>query len=278
MERLITIVVKRIYFPVCVVLFMLFASVGNAQLPQDSFRILSLHEKEILTSAVFKYTTKILELNQDLLNLRNDKEWVKVKIHNIQDQNRLIPRELRGADVTLGRKIQLVDKEIIRLHTLSRHHLDGLLLLDRKVKARNDNQTPSWWYIEKWLAELMYPGAQKKQPDKTAAASVVNKTVKGEMVSPKDNSPIAKTLQEKIDAVGLENWVSLIPDEDPLRLEVQLPILFGSGKTNVAKDYKKFFRKLSWLLKPYPIQVEITGFTDKNVIKVVNIHPMLMLS
>ncbi len=137
MKRLKNFAAMGNYFLVLAVLFMSAASVSTAELPQDSFRILSLHEKEILTAAVFKYTSKILELNQDILNLRNDKEWVKVKIQNIQDQNRMIPRELRIADATLGRKIQLMEKEIGRLNTLSRQHLDSLRILDKKVNIFN---------------------------------------------------------------------------------------------------------------------------------------------
>ena len=266
MKQLKNSIIKSGYGLFCAVFFMVFASVGFSELPQDSFRILSLHEKGLLTSAVFTYTSKILELNQDILNIRNDREWVKVKIQNIQDQNRTIPRELRQADTTLGRKVQLMDKEILRLYALSRQHLDALLLLDRQVKVKHQNETPSWWYLEKWLVELMYPDAIKKQHGETAA-KVKNNIRQYKVASPPEHKAIIKALQEKIDAVGLENWVALMSNESPLRLEVQLPILFGSGKTDVAKDYKIFFRKLSWLLKPYLVKVEVAGYTDSNSVR-----------
>ena len=51
--------------------------------------------------------------------------------------------------------------------------------------------------------------------------------------------------------------------EGALTLETRLPILFGSGKSSIAKEYRRFFKKLAGVLKPYSVRVEVEGFADR---------------
>lgn len=247
-----TMLVFMLFFPV---------SVFAEPLP-DSFRILALHEKDIIVPAVYQYNSKILELEQDKLNLKKDKEWVNVKMLHIQDQNRLIPSELKEAIEVFNYKMELISKEVVRLTNLNRKHIENLRKLDGKVKSKHSNVAPVWWHLDSWILKLLYPGSETASKN----ADTPYRDSRRQISKTGGDVKLIKTIKEKIKAVELGNWVELFPNENRLRLEVQLPILFGSGKATIAKDYKKFFRKLSWLLKPYPVEIEVAGFTDGNAI------------
>ncbi len=245
-----------------IIFFLSFQDTGLAEIPKDSFRILAIHEKDILVPAIFQYHSKTLELSQDLLNLRKDKEWVNVKIMHIEDQNRNIPHELKEAGRVLKYKIQLINKKMIRLNSLNRKHLADLLKLDSRVKGKYGSNLPAWWSLDDWVLKLLYPGLKPVEKKNKTASVVIGTKVD----AIKSDLQLVKDIQGKIKAVELGNWVELISGESRLRLEVQLPILFGSGKTTIAKEYKKFFKKLAWLLKPYQVQIEVAGFTDGSAI------------
>lgn len=252
--------INRFHMTLLLIFSLLFQISAYAEIPVDSFRVLALHEKDIIVPAVYQYHSKILELEQDRLNLKKDKEWVAIRMEHIQDQNRLIPSELKEASETFSYKMQLIGKEITRLTGLNQRHIETLRKLDKEVKKKYNNNLPSWWQLDDWIIKLLYPATHPLSV-KTDAISV-----KSERVVPvnKKSDNLAGDIQQKIKEIELGNWVELFPNEKRMRLEVQLPILFGSGKSNVATDYKKFFQKLSWLLKPYPVEIEVAGFTDSN--------------
>lgn len=244
------------------VFLFIYQGLACAEIPRDSFRILALHEKDILVAAIFNYNSKILELEQDRLTLREDKEWLNLKILHIQDQKRTMPVELERASGVLTYKSQLIDKELLRLLNLNRKHLGELLKLDARVKKKNGDKEPSWWHLEDWVLDLLYP--ERKDLGKKKKVAFFETGRKNEIF--KGRAQLVQEIQVKIKAVKLENWVVLISDKSGLRLEVQLPILFGVGKSSVAKDYKKFLRKFAWLLKPYAVKIEVAGFTDNSPI------------
>ncbi len=253
---------NRISFLVVLTLILSFQTLVFADIPQDSFRILALHEKDIIVPAVYQYNSKILELQQDRLNLQKDKEWVNVKMLHIQDQKRLVPSELKEASEIFSYKMELISKEIIRLTNLNRKHIESLRKLDNKVKSRHNNRAPTWWRLDDWVMKLLYSDSQTASINSGTVSVATEKKISNN----RGDAKLIKDIKEKIKAVELGNWVELFSDESRLRLEVQLPILFGSGKSTIAKDYKNFFRKLSWLLKPYPVNIEVAGFTDGNAI------------
>lgn len=255
---------NRISFLVVLTFILSFQTLVFSEIPQDSFRILALHEKDIIVPAVYQYNSKILELQQDRLNLQKDKEWVNVKMLHIQDQNRHIPSELKEASELFSYKMQHISKEIIRLTNLNRRHIESLRKLDNKVKNNYNSQAPAWWRLDGWVLKLLYPELQTASIHAETTTEVAEEKISG--TSTGGDVKLIKDIKEKIKAVELGNWVELFSGESRLRLEVQLPILFGSGKSTIAKDYKNFFRKLSWLLKPYPVKIEVAGFTDGNAI------------
>lgn len=238
-----------------------------AEIPRDSFKVLSLQEKEILVSSIYQYQNRLYELNQEILKLRSDKEWIGVKIMRIQDQGRRVPMELKKSRDLLEYKIRIMGIEAGRMKKMSDQHLDNLRKLDDKVKTANQHKRPEWWYFDPWILALMYPGASQasKKTDSPALSSYIQADKKTYQAYGKMSS-LLHDLEDKIKVVQLENWVALFAEEGGLRLEVQLPILFGLGKSSVAKDYKQFFRKLSWLLKSYAVKVEVAGYTDSSTI------------
>lgn len=228
-----------------------------AGVPQDSHKILSLKEKDILVSAVHNYYGRIHDYHEDVLRLRSDREWLEVKIKRIEDEKRTVPATLTSATRQIDLKLSQHHLEIERMTSMTEKHLSDLRVLDAKVTAKNGNRVPGWWSFDEWVYHLMYP--DKIMAPKTTAPSMEKKDSHAYLAL---DSELRNDLEQKIEDIELDNWVALIEDESGLALEVQLPILFGLGKSNVAKDYIPFFKKLAWLVKPYPIHVEVSGYSD----------------
>ncbi|MDA3787997.1 MAG: OmpA family protein [Desulfobacula sp.] len=81
------------------------------------------------------------------------------------------------------------------------------------------------------------------------------------------NSGFEKNLRKKIIAIGLEDWVELVPNETPLCLENRLPILFPSGSVAIAKGYESFLKNLAALVKGYEVRIIIDGYADTDPIR-----------
>lgn len=237
---------------------LLFSGGSTAGVPQDSHKILSLKEKDILVSSVYNYKERIHEYNEDVLRLKSDREWLEVKIKRIEDEKRQVPLALTSAVDRIDMELIRYDSEILRLTAMTEKHLSDLRMLDAKVTVANGNSAPEWWAFDEWIYQLMYPG--KEIPSRPSMAPGMDgKETQAFMVS---NSALKRDLEQKIKDIELDNWVAIVQDSKGLSLEVQLPILFGLGKSDVAKDYIPFFKKLSWLVKSYPINVEVEGYSD----------------
>lgn len=244
----------------CLAVLLFCGSVSNAGVPMDSAKILALKEKDMLVSSVYSYKEKIHVFQEDVLRLKSDSEWLDVRMLRIEDQKRPVPLELKRAKRQIESKLVHHDSEIARLTSLADKHLESLRQLDARVKSSHGNRAPEWWTFDDWIYQLMYPG--KKNVAKKRAAYVARNPSHGVHYNYSHGAGLRQDLEKKIKEIELDNWVALVGDDPELSLEVQLPILFGEGKSNVARDYIPFFKKLSWLLNPYPIHVEVAGYSD----------------
>ncbi|MFA6012008.1 MAG: OmpA family protein [Desulfobacteraceae bacterium] len=263
---------KRIKNGLFLMLFIVqFVCVLNAwaNIPADSSKELLLNEQKNLTASVIEYKTLIHEYRLDLSNLKAEREWITVKINRIEDQKRDVPDVLREAIEHIDEKVIHHKKEMKRLEALCKLHIKEMKSLDAQVKKKYGKPSPVWWSWNAGVAPWM-KSDKSKQVDKAenhdtvyeVAHDVTRKESSGH--APSRDSSLLETFDEKIKEADIDNWVAIASGERGLKLEVQLPILFGLGKTDVAADYKLFFNKLASLIKPYHVVIEVSGYPDNN--------------
>jgi flagellar motor protein MotB len=233
-----------------------------ADIPSGASKNLALREKDMLVSSVLQYKQHIYELRQDLLSIKSDKEWLDVRIMTFEASDRPIPSEMINSRTLLEHKQQSKISEINRLNDLCAKHYDEMRRLDAKVKSEHNHKAPDWWSWDEQIYKLMY------QETKVAAISEEKPhTVIEKKEPPMVVSPFQKELEKKINDIGLQNWVGLTNSENGLKLKVELPLLFGAGKSTLAKDYRPFIKKLSQLIKPYPVTIDVIGYTGGEKVK-----------
>lgn len=263
---------QRIKYGLLLMIFLMpffFGMKTWANIPSDSSKDLLLQEQKNLTASVIEYKTLIHEYRLDLLNLKAEREWIGVKINRIKDQKRDVPDILKEAIKRIDEKMTHHKKEIRRLDDLCKLHIKEMKNLDVQVKKRYGKPYPVWWSWNERVAPWMNGGKPKlshRTDRHDAVYEVAHDVTRKELsvhATPHDSS-LQETFEEKIMIAGIQSWVTLASGERGLKLEVQLPILFGLGKTEVADDYKHFFNKLSSLIKPYHVVIEVSGFPDSN--------------
>lgn len=239
-----------------------------ANIPADSSKKLLLNEQKNLTEAVIEYKSLIHDYTMDLMNLKADREWIDVKIKRMEDQKRDVPDSLRQAMDNIDEKMVHHKKEMKRLAVLCELHFKEMKTLDARVKKIYGKPTPVWWRWNVGAAPWKIRNKSKQEhPEHIETPHVAaNDVSRKETVdhAPAHDSDLLEAFEEKIKAADIDNWVSLASGERGLKLEVQLPILFGLGKTDVADDYILFFNKLASLIKPYHVVIEVSGYPDNN--------------
>lgn len=240
-----------------------------ANISSDSAKDLFLQEQKNLTEAVIEYKTLIHEYRLDLLNLKAEREWIGVKISRIKDQKRDVPDILNEAITRIDERMIHHKKEIRRLDNLSKRHIKEMKNLDARVKKKYGKPSPVWWTWNDGVTPWMK--SDKSKPELTVGYHGPVYEVSHEVAlkessghAPSRDSSLLETFDEKIKAADIDNWVAIASGERGLKLEIQLPILFGPGKAELAEDYKLFFNKLALLLKPYHVVIEVSGFPDNN--------------
>lgn len=241
-------------FIVLLCLFITFQSAFLvAEEDKTSYKGMMLHKKSISDREIRNYSLKIKDLDLDIWNLKSEKEWVEQKILGIKDQGRVVPEDLTLAKKMFEEKIKLNNKKIKRYKTLLSSHIRDLKALERQVVAKFSGKHPKWWQN--------VPKKSGKVSSKVENVSVESITV--ENIDSVTISNLQKRLVSEINQTGLnKDWVELSTINSGLVLKMALPILFGSGKTDVKPYYKKLFRKLSTVLKKHRVFVTVEGFTD----------------
>jgi flagellar motor protein MotB len=234
---------------------------AGVEFPEDASRMLAVQEKDMLVQSVTEYAARIHEYREDRLTLSDNREWLVVRMMRFDDRKQPVPPSLETAKGRIDAKLIQIDGDMVRIEALTENHLDRLRRLDERVCSQNSNKAPGWWQFDPWIYSLMYPGRTQLPVDPagdTQAASLDHRLSE----SGGAFSALRQDLEMKIKSVELEDWVALVSDGSELALEVRLPILFGAGKSDVANDYKPFFKKLAWLLKAYPVRVDVAGYSD----------------
>ncbi len=128
---------------------------------------------------------------------------------------------------------------------------------------------------KKRLKGLEHLKAEYRKMIKPKPASPLKKTKTPKVLKPKTSSKkAAKTasfetkqqLLKKIKKSGLLEWVDVVQDQDLLKIENSLPILFASGSAAIAKEYQAFFKSLADLVRSYDVRIIVEGYADKDPI------------
>jgi flagellar motor protein MotB len=253
-----------------------------AGIPSDSVKSLLVGQQKRLTEIVKEYSSQIEDYRMDILNLEEEKEWLEVKIERITDQGRQVPVELTKAVSAIKGKLVFCEREIERLSRLNEGHIREMQNLDARVKKKFGNPPPEWWVWDEQAYALVNPYRpkfiRKLKQDEMVHVAETEESHRESVAEIPDRSPdyssnhseekstlVAETLEEKIKSSDLDGWVDLSSGEHGMKLEVQLPILFGEGKTDLADDYRTFLEKFSTLIKPYDVVVEVAGYPDGKV-------------
>ncbi|GAB6095747.1 hypothetical protein JCM14469_20000 [Desulfatiferula olefinivorans] len=236
-------------------------SAAGVEFPEDASRSLVVREKDMLVQAVTEYAQRLHEYREDRLTLSDNREWLVIRMMRFDDRRQPVPPAIETARARIDDALSRIAGDMVRIEALTENHLERLRRLDKRVLSENGDRRPEWWRFDPWLYSLMYPG-QTQPPAAQADEAQTATEDRLESESTAAFSSLRQDLEEKIKSVELDDWVALVPDGNALALDVRLPILFGAGKSDVANDYKPFFKKLSWLLKSYPVRVDVAGYSD----------------
>ncbi|MCP3926850.1 MAG: OmpA family protein [Desulfobacterales bacterium] len=235
------------------------SSFSFAEVDTNTFKGMILQKKSISEGEISDYSSKIKDLDLDNWTLKSEQEWVDQKILSIEDQGRPVPEDLLISKSLFDKKISLNNKKIKRYKTLLISHIRELKMLDRKVVEHFSGKRPKWWKI-----------VPKKRKG-SASSNVENVSVESITVENIDSvsvTDLQKNIVEEIHSKGLnKDWVELTTVNSGLVMKMSLPILFGSGKTDVKPYYKKVFTKLASVIKKHRVFVTVEGFTDPKKIR-----------
>ncbi|MBF0101687.1 MAG: OmpA family protein [Desulfobacterales bacterium] len=217
--------------------------------------IIAMEEKNMIESAMSEYQRRIDSIEQQLVNLKSEREWLTIKIFRIQTQSRTVPTELRTSQTKILKKMAAIEKEREQLNTLIQEHQKRLQQINEKI----DSYFPDSSFLHNPLDKRIVVEEDLKDKD-------TKKTTHGMSKDTNATDALKQPLMTSIQEKDLTDWVELLGSGSEFRLEVRLPVLFGSGKTSLTKDYKMFFAKLATVLLPYKNQVRVVvaGFSDSS--------------
>jgi len=202
---------------------------------QEAFPVI---ERDTTQDTIHTYETKLGFLNNDILDLKMEREWLCLKIARIQNQNRIVPQVLIDSRINLTKKIVSAIKNKNKLHQLINKHKNSIKQLNQHINTVDD--------LESFHSKAEGGVTPQKFP-------TVN---------------LEKELEQQIAATNLQNAVKIIHDDDSgLILKTTFPILFDSCQYTLKGEYKNFCDKLASLLKPYDLFINVKGFTDDIKIK-----------
>lgn len=92
-------------------------------------------ERDVVNDQVKEYETQLEFIENDILNLKLEQEWLYLKISNIHDQNRLPPQELKESRKALTQKIAAAQAIKNRLLEFIQGHNADMEQLKRRLKV-----------------------------------------------------------------------------------------------------------------------------------------------
>ncbi len=196
-------------------------------------------EKDSVSNKIMEYRRSINLINSQISSLKENRAWLRLKIENIKDFNRHVPEVMEESIVIKTGKIKALEKIKKRISTnlndlmKSSHHADIVALSSGTRKKNNLS------------AGNIKPHVSIKRPGHTVG-----------------KNDFIKELQRKIKKSGLGDWIEISSDDKCCRLVTSLPILFSSGSSKIAKNYKRFFKRLASLIRGYDVRVVVDGYAD----------------
>ncbi|WP_300461142.1 OmpA family protein [Desulfobacula sp.] len=210
-----------------------------------------------LRQKVETHKKDLQDIAHQIKALEIDLDWLVLKINQIQDSGRTGSSALKQAVTKKEKKIEILQKTKNRLEYLVQYYSE-------KGSSDKDQR------IEDTVLErkIQHKGATVKTIVPKIPAPMKRSTdADGEKKSDTDNQVTKSELQAAIKGSGLGDWLEVVETGPCLRMETTLPILFSSGSATVAKEYKLFLNNLAVFLKPYDVNVIVSGYADTVPIK-----------
>jgi len=180
-------------------------------------------------------------VEQDIVRLDQDLQWLENKISTIPLMGRPVPR-------TLHQSAAYKQKQLAVLEKIRSQYRDILADL---------------------TADL--PDPREKDPDilsRDAAPSSDAPDQETRTAAKTREPPAARDLMDRMQAYNMADWFEMLPSRQyPQAIVSTLPILFSSGSAMVAKQYQGFFKKIAAFVKDRPMYIVVDGFADLDPIK-----------
>lgn len=260
----------KLSVPLILALFCLFipSLVWSAGFHEEKLFDSEFYSPEELVTKIEAHNREIQVLDNTILSLEKDIDWVVLKINQIKDSGRTAASVQEKSVSRKTKTIQALEKSRNRLENLVKYYSSMLEayretgiedISKKKVSSHTINKKS---VIQKKISAVGKESALvKPAPLSQKAASSVQNPLKQYGVVSK-----AK-LQAAIHQSGIGDWVEIVGTGTCLKLEITLPILFPSGSAKVAREYTSFFNRLAEFLKPYDVKVFVAGYADKVPIK-----------
>ncbi len=215
-----------------------------------SFKQKALEEKQALEANLLDYISRKKDLEKDMPRLQSQYEWTGHMIERHKDRHQEIPEAARTHYDQVALHIEAGKREISRLELMVADQLARLETLNASVRDAFKPEDLKWWSCHPAVSAMLF-----------------NETGKSPAQMNTDGGSLFNRLHDRIQKSGIGDWVVLKQGKDGPVLNVDLPILFGSGKITVSRKYKSFLRKLANVIKPYEIEAKVEGFADHTPLK-----------
>jgi flagellar motor protein MotB len=230
-------------------------------------------KRDVINDTIKEYETKINLLEERLVTIKMDLEWIDLRLVDIQAQKRMVPQELIESRKRLteqqismaGERDDLL--EMIQAHRLSLENLNRRIQ-QGKINARQGNlngQSSTELFDSGSAGNYLAGGKGSNIVERDLNEAPANFSDSG-FKNPMENE-LERGLAAKINTLEIKDWVELIDDNSGLRLEVQLPILFASGSSTTTDSYDSFLKKIAALVKPHDAFIHVKGGADGSISK-----------
>ncbi|OQY01068.1 MAG: hypothetical protein B6I26_05555 [Desulfobacteraceae bacterium 4572_130] len=216
-----------------------------------------------LRTKIQKYNQTISYIDDQIISIHKEIDWLDNKINLIKSSGRPAPIELYQSIKNKNNKLKSITKKRNCIYEFWEKASAKLKVLEEKLELV---QTKSGFINNDYTKKDFF----KKQEQETKKTGYLEKRRKwhgtiNHKIKRTGNLNIKK-LYAGIKKAGLENWVQIIKSKTDVKIKTKLPILFGSGKAGLAKEYKYFFKQLANFVKSYDVRIIVEGYAAKESI------------
>ncbi|MCA1786966.1 MAG: hypothetical protein LC657_13415, partial [Desulfobacteraceae bacterium] len=167
-----------------------------------------------LSTGTQHYQDQVAFISEQIRQIQSDLDWLTRKVARMQDFNQFVPRRMQDSIAFKRFKIGSLEK-------LKKRYQD---LIQEQPGHRSQYQDTR-------------ENAREKAGD---TLTIGDGVVTGNASGSGDN--FRQNLENQLAALGLDNWLELVPNTTPVCLETRLPILFASASAEIPKGYDAFFK------------------------------------